>query len=95
MANSRQVVPTIKIAGTAVKVAYTGTQGVTAAVGSSLAMVCATSDCHIVVGSSPTATANDTFLPAKTVVYLSCLTTDKIAAIQDSAGGTLFVTPCQ
>ena len=55
--------------------------------------LCSTTDCHIVIGSNPTATSSDFFLPANT--YRKVLVvedTDKIAVIQNSAGGNLFIT---
>jgi hypothetical protein len=94
MANFRQVTPSVKIQGSTISASYTGTAGLTAVTGASLVMVCATTDCHIRVGSAPTAVSTDFFLPAKTVIYLTCNPTDKISAIQDASGGTIFVNPC-
>lgn len=54
-------------------------------------VVC-TEDCHIVFGASPTATTSDLFLPANTVEYFTVTSGQKIAAIQNSAGGSLYVT---
>jgi hypothetical protein len=63
------------------------------AIGANAVLLCSTTDCHITFGSSPAATTADTFLPAKVLLVVSCLPTDKISVIQDSAGGYLFATP--
>lgn len=79
--------------GAAQHVAIGGTHAESAALGASVVQLCATSDCHIVFGTAPVATANDTFLPAKVPVTFACLSTDKVSVIQDAAGGTLYITP--
>lgn len=81
--------------GTHQKVAYTGTAGtITNAVGSQTrkVRVMATTDAYIVIGSSPTATANDPPLPANSVEYFSINPGEKVSAIQVASGGTLHVT---
>lgn len=81
--------------GAALKVTIGASHSESAAVGATAIQLCATADCHIVIGSAPAATANDTFLPAKVPVLYSCLTTDKVSVIQDTGGGSLFITPSQ
>jgi len=63
----------------------------TNAVGSNAVYLCSTTDCRVDIGTSPTATASSLFLPANQPLVLGCGTTDKVAAIQDSAAGTLSV----
>jgi hypothetical protein len=63
------------------------------ALGANVVMLCATSDCHVVFGTTPTATASDTFLPAKIPVTFACLSTDQVSVIQDAGAGTLYITP--
>lgn len=52
----------------------------------------ATSDCHVKIGSNPTATTADLFLPAGCVEWLIAHPGQKVAAIQSSASGTLYVS---
>jgi hypothetical protein len=55
--------------------------------------VAATTACRIKVGDgTPTAAATDALLPANQVDYLSCTPGQKIAVIQEAAGGKLSVT---
>ncbi|HEY4359405.1 MAG TPA: hypothetical protein VGN17_00450 [Bryobacteraceae bacterium] len=81
------------VPGVAQHIAYT-THAESTTVGVTLIELCATTDCHIVIGGSPVATANSTYLPAKTIKHYSCQITDKVSVIQDSTGGTLYITPC-
>lgn len=77
------------------KVSYTGTAGtISNAVGSQTrkVRVVVTTDAYIVIGSSPTATANDPFLPASSVEYFSINPGEKVSAVQVSSGGVLHVT---
>lgn len=74
---------------------YTGTSAaITNAVGDGVNVVrlVATSACHIKVAVTPVATTSDMLLPANTVQYLAIAPGQKVAAIQNSAGGTLHVT---
>ncbi len=49
--------------------------------------------CHYAFGSSSvTATTNDTYLPANAEHYVRIAPSQYVAAIQDSAGGTLHVS---
>jgi hypothetical protein len=81
--------------GAALKVTIGAAHAESVALGASVVMLCATSDCHIVFGSDPAATANDTLLPAKVPVVFACLPTEKVSVIQDSTTGTLFIAPAQ
>lgn len=58
--------------------------------------LCATSDCYVLFGSNPTATAaNGTLLPAGAAEYFAVDALDKVSVIQVSAAGTLNITECQ
>lgn len=52
----------------------------------------ADTDVHIEIGSNPTATTSSEFLPANTVEYKKINSGDKIAHIQASAGGSLYIS---
>jgi hypothetical protein len=81
--------------GTHQSIAYTGTAGTVAnAIGQGVykIRVCATSDCFLALGTSPTATTSGIYMPAGTVEYFTCSPGEKVSAIQSSAGGTLHVT---
>jgi len=82
--------------GTVQTVAYTGTAGaISNAVGSSTRMVrvwCST-DAHILIAASPTADTNDTPVTGKAAEYFKVRGgIDKVSAVQQSAGGDLYVT---
>lgn len=84
---------------TAQKVSYTDTAGTIANVvgskddGSIVAWVVCTTDCFIVSGAAPTATASSTFLPARVVMFIKLSGgKDKISAIRLNTNGTLHVT---
>lgn len=51
-----------------------------------------TTDCHIRFGDTPTATSSHMLLPANVVEYFRVTPGVKVAAIQRSVGGTLYVT---
>ena len=75
------------------KKAYTGTAGtIDNAVASSVIRVVCTSNAHIKIGASPTATTNDVYMAANVAEYFRCSPGDKVSAIQVSAGGDLHVT---
>lgn len=79
--------------GTVQKVTVSGTSTATTnAVSSNVIRLLSTTDCHVVTASTPTATANDTLLIANIPEYFSITPGHKVAAIQSSAGGTLYVT---
>lgn len=82
--------------GVSQKKAFNGTSAQSTAVGISTSIVrlVATEDCHLAFGTNPTAVADGTcmFLPADTECYIGIQPSHKIAVIQDSAGGDLFIT---
>lgn len=54
--------------------------------------IVSTTDCHFAIDKTPTATTSDTFLPANVVEYISVHQGEKVAFIQNAAGGTAYVT---
>lgn len=52
----------------------------------------ATAACHVAFGDAPAATASDMYLPADEPEYFTIHPGQKVAAIQDSAAGVLYVT---
>ena len=56
--------------------------------------LCATSDCYVVFGPAPIATASGLLLPAMTPEYFWVLPGEKLAVIQVSATGTLNIVEC-
>ena len=52
----------------------------------------ATTDCHILIGKNPTATTTNTFLASKQYEYFAVTPGEKIAVVQDSSGGTLYIS---
>lgn len=76
-------------------VAYTGTAGTIAnPIGSGIQVirVVATSAGYISIGTSPTATTSDIYMPANVPEYFYVPAGVKVSAIQASAGGNLHVT---
>lgn len=76
-------------------VAYTGTSGTIAnafGAGTYKIRVVTTSAAYVKVGSSPTATTADVYMPADSVEYFTAYPGEKASAVQVSAGGTLHVT---
>jgi hypothetical protein len=57
-----------------------------------MARVVTTSAAYISIAKSPTATANDVYMPADTPEYFQVNAGEKVSAIQVSSGGTLHVT---
>jgi hypothetical protein len=84
--------PAVK-AGAVQVLAYAASSVQSAVLGCMVVRVVSTTDCHIAFSANPTATASSMFLPAKTPEYFICSPTDKVAAIQDAAGGNLSITP--
>ena len=83
--------PAIK-PGTTQNVAVGAASAQSAAVGGLVVRVVSSTDCHIAFGANPTALATSMFLPAKLPEYFVCAPTDKLAVIQDTAGGNLSIT---
>lgn len=88
---------TLRWSGQSDYVTVSGTSAASVAFGSNthdIRVVC-TTNCHINIGDgTPTAAATDDngfYLPAGVVEYFHVSPGQKIAAIQDSAGGTLCV----
>jgi hypothetical protein len=75
------------------KLTISGVAALSNVIGASACVLCASTDVHFLIGGAPVATTADSFLPAKVVIVISCHSTDKISAIQDSAGRFLTVTP--
>lgn len=78
-----------------VPLAFTGTSDATTdAIGSVEATLVATAPCYVAWGATPEADAADSFyLPAGLPFTLRLATTDKVAALQVSSSGTLYITP--
>jgi hypothetical protein len=62
------------------------------ATGTTVVRIVATEDVNIKFGSSPTATTSDPFIPANQVEYFKVTAGEKVAAIQNTAAGTCYVT---
>lgn len=62
------------------------------ATGTTVVRIVATEDVNIKFGSTPTATTSDPFIPANQVEYFKVTAGEKVAAIQNSAAGTCYVT---
>jgi hypothetical protein len=76
-------------------VAYTATAGTIAnafGVGTWAARVVVTSAAFVRIGSSPTATTSDVYLPADRPEVFVVNPGEKVSAVQVTAGGTLHVT---
>ena len=54
--------------------------------------IVSTTACHYVTGKTPTATTSLSYLPADVVEYVDITPGEKVAFIQNAAGGTAFVT---
>jgi hypothetical protein len=61
--------------------------------GTGVVRLLATADCHVAFGTAPDADSTCLFLPANMPEYFACGTGDKVAVVQDSANGALYVTP--
>jgi len=63
------------------------------AVSTTAVRLISTTNCFYKVGATPTATTGDVFLPANVIEYIRVVgNSDKIAVIQASGGGTLYVS---
>jgi hypothetical protein len=81
--------------GTAQDVAIGAASAASAAFGAQTyqVRVVATSACRVRIGDgTPTALATDSYLPADCSEYFTCTPGQRIAVIQESAGGKLSVT---
>jgi len=89
------IAPWKPVAGSGQKVAFTGVSAQSAAVGTQThaVLLAATSDCHVEFGSNPTATATSCFIKGGTApIPLAIGSGMKIAVVQDTAAGNLFIT---
>jgi hypothetical protein len=80
--------------GTAQEITVAGTSAAVAnAFGSGVRMVrlCSTTACRIAFGAAPTAVATGAYLPANAPENFVVNPGEKVAAIQESAGGKLSV----
>lgn len=84
--------PTIKPTAS-VNLAFAGTSAQSSALVGTIVRVIATQNCWLAFGTNPTAnTTTSVYLPSGAVEYFAITTGWKIAAIQDSAAGTLNIT---
>ena len=60
--------------------------------GTTIIRLVSTTDCYLKFGATPTAVSTDMLLPANVVEYFGATPGVKIAALQRSTAGTLFVT---
>ena len=76
------------------KVAIGSSSAQSGAITALLARFVASADCHLAFGSNPTAVADGTcvFLPANVPEYFVVVSGNKVAVIQDSVSGNLFIT---
>lgn len=82
--------------GTALTVSYdSSTQSAAVGINTFIIRVVASTDCHVAIGSNPTATTSSTFMPAYSVEYFKIAPAQKIAAIKNTTAGTLYVTECE
>jgi len=87
--------PTVRL-GTAQEVAFgaTSSQSGTVAATTRLVRLAATASCRIALGTNPTAAGASALLPAGVVEFTEIIPGDKVAVIQESAGGKLSITEC-
>lgn len=89
-----RVMPVLAV-GTTQKKAFTGTS---AAIDNPISGDCnvvrllATTDCHVAFGTAPTATTSSMPLTANIPEIVAVVPGSKVAAIQQSEGGDLYVT---
>lgn len=80
--------------GTSLVLAFTGASAQSAVIGGTCVRLCASQDVWVKFGPNPTADKTASiFMPSGSVEYFMCNATDKVAALQDSAGGNLSITP--
>jgi hypothetical protein len=75
--------------------ALAGTSTQSTAIMATLVRLASTVPCHVVVGSNPTATTGNLYLPANAPEYFLIDSGQKIAGIKASSAtdGQLFITP--
>ena len=87
--------PIMKVAdGSTISISVSGTSAQSAAISTTTGYVrlFSTTLCHIRFGSNPTATTSNMPLAANVPEYFQITPGQKIAAIQNSASGTLYIT---
>lgn len=97
--NSGNILPTVKIStaqeltvgAASVQSSTIGTSGRTPNI---VIRIVSTTACRILTGSNPTAVATSALLPANVVEFTEITPGDKIAVIQESAGGKLSIAEC-
>ena len=63
------------------------------AVSTTCVRLVSTTDCFFAIGSTPTATTSSCFLPANVVEYVRVIgNSDKVAVLQSTSSGTLYVS---
>lgn len=75
-----------------VTVGAASAQSAAFALGTRVIRVVSTTACRILIASNPTAVATSPLLPANVVEFLKVQSQEKIAVIQESAGGKLSIT---
>ncbi len=88
--------PNLFFVGTTQKIAVSGTSAQSAAIVGEAVSLYASGDCWVAVGANPTAAATagaNVFIPAGMFIDLPWRSGEKLAAIQDSAAGSLHVYP--
>lgn len=83
--------PAIKL-GATTKMGVTSVASQSAPVACEMVRLIATVDCHIAIGPSPAVDANSPMLPANSPEYFVVDSTDRIAAVRESADGSLYIT---
>lgn len=79
--------------GKSQSISFDGTSAQSSGITSHLVRVVATQDCFLAVGANPTASSSGVFLPASAIEYFGVDTDGwKIAVIQSSQAGTLYIT---
>lgn len=87
--------PIMRIAdGSTISISVSGTSAQSAAISTTTGYVrlFATTLCHIRMGSNPTATTSNMPLAPFVPEYFQIVPGQKIAAIQNSSSGTLYIT---
>lgn len=91
-----QIMPVVKFAASQ-NVSYDASvQSTAVSANATVVRLVATTDCHVQIGTNPTATTTSAFLPAGVVEYVGIKPGDKVAAIKRSSGtaGVLNITEC-
>ncbi len=80
--------------GSSQKITTSGTsqQASSFAAKTSILRLFSTTDCYIAVGDNPTASSSSLFLPGGIVEYFGISSGQKLAAIQSSGAGVLYIS---